>query len=82
MPSYRIEIPKRLYYAGATNVNVMRNLLLKLSEQAECITFGPEHCADPQNPTPAEVGLMQLIASLKAAGIMAKQVTPDESESR
>ena len=82
MPSHRVEVPQRLYYAGATNVNRLRELLLKLSEQAECINFGPEHCVNPENPTPAEVGLMQLIASLKAAGIMAKTITVDQGESR
>lgn len=72
MPTYRLEIPRRLYYAGATNADRLRNILLELAKQAECVNFGPRDCADPENPTPAEVALMQLLAVLKECGIMAK----------
>lgn len=74
MSTYRTKIPERVSYAGNVREKALRDTLCALAEQVPCVNFGPEDCADPQHPTPAEVCLMQLVAVLKSAGVMADRL--------
>jgi len=76
-PTYRTKIPDRISYAGNVREKAVLEALRKMAEQAECVSFGPADCADPEHPTPAEVCCLQLIAVLKSAGIMADSLTDE-----